>query len=205
MRSYKDDFNAVLKQWQKAAKLEGAAARDARALTERLVHAFRKRVDYYLKPLVGKPALFVNRDARFCILMSRLKEFKVVRLCQTDANVYVNYSGFEIDFPVIPDGPAQLAVRPASSLSIQEADFDACSDVVECPVIETPWNKRDGDVYITSLDREQFEIAYALMVAGVSQTPAFGELIDWVDQISKIKKDPIEAEISETEMENDLC
>ena len=199
MRSYKDDFNAVLKQWRNAAKLEGTAARDARALTERLVHAFRKRVAYYLQPICGGPALFVNKPARNCTLMSRLTGYNINRDGQGYVEVMLHYSGIEVDFPLHSAGNAMLAVHPAGTILLQECDFCVTADSVSCPEIVIPWNKRDADLYITKLDATQYETASALLVAGHLNEPPFSELMDWVDGISKIKNEVIEVTVEELE------
>lgn len=199
MRSYSDDFNAVLKQWRNAAKLEGAAARGARELTERLVHAFRKRVAYYLDPICGGPALLVNKPANNCILMSWLIGHRIDRDSPGYVAVTLNYSGFEIDFPLHPTGNAMLSVHPAGTILLQECDFCVTSDSVSCPEIVIPWNKRDADLYITKLDAAQYETASALLVAGQLNEPPFSEFMNWVDDISKIKKDVIEATVEELE------
>ena len=201
MRSYKDDFDAVLRQWRTAAKLEGAAARGARELTERLVHAFRKRVAYYLQPICGGPALFVNKPARNCILMSWLIGYSINRDSQGYVEVRLRYSGIEVDFPLHSTGNAMLSVHPGGSgdILLQECDFYVTADSVSCPEIVIPWNKRDADLYITKLDPAQYETASALLVAGHLNEPPFSELMDWVDGISKIKNEVIEATVEELE------
>lgn len=201
MRSYKDDFDAVQKKWRTAAKLEGAAARGARELTERLVHAFRKRVAYYLDPICGGPALFVNKPARNCILMSWLIGYSINRDSQGYVEVRLRYNGIEVDFPLHSTGNAMLSVRPGGGgdILLQECDFYVTSDSVSCPEIVIPWNKRDADLYITKLDAAQYETASALLVAGHLNEPPFSELMDWVDGISKIKNEVIEATVEELE------
>lgn len=199
MRSYSDDFNAVLKQWQKAAKLEGAAARGARELTGRLVHAFRKRVAYYLDPICGGPALLVNKPANNCILMKQLIGYNVERDSTSFVMVTLNYSGVEVDFPLHYNGNAALSVHPIGSALLQECDFCVTADSISCPEIVIPWNKRDADLYITKLDAAQYETASALLVAGHLNEPPFSEFMNWVDDISKIKKDVIEATVEDLE------
>ena len=199
MRSYKDDFDAAQKKWRNAARLEGAAARDARDLTERLVHAFRKRVAYYLQPICGGPALFVNKPARNCILMSQLIGYNINRDHPGYVEVTLRYSGIEVDFPLHSTGNAMLSVHPAGTILLQECDFCVTADSVSCPEIVIPWNKRDADLYITKLDATQYETASALLVAGHLNEPPFSELMDWVDGISKIKNDVIEATVEELE------
>lgn len=199
MRSYSDDFNAVLRQWRTAARLEGGAARDARELTERLVHAFRKRVAYYLQPICGGPALFVNKPARNCILMSRLIDYNINRDHPGYVEVTLHYSGIEVDFPLHSTGNAMLSVHPAGTILLQECDFCVTSDSTSCPEIVIPWNKRDADLYITKLTEAQYETASALLVAGHLNEPPFSELMDWVDGISKIKNEVIEVTVEELE------
>ena len=199
MRSYKDDFDAVQKKWRTAARLEGAAARGARELTERLVHAFRKRVAYYLDPICGGPALLVNKPANNCILMSWLIGYKINRDSPGYVEVRLHYSGIEVDFPLHSAGNAMLSAHPAGTTLLQECDFCVTADSVSCPEIVIPWNKRDADLYITKLDATQYETASALLVAGHLNEPPFSELMDWVDGISKIKNDVIEATVEELE------
>ena len=199
MRSYSDEFNAVLKQWRNAAKLEGAAARGARELTGRLVHAFRKRVAYYLDPICGGPALLVNKPANNCILMSWLIGYNINRDSPGYVEVRLQYSGIEVDFPLHSTGNAMLSAHPAGTTLLQECDFFVTADSVSCPEIVIPWNKRDADLYITKLTAAQYETASALLVAGHLNDPPFSELMDWVDDISKIKKDVIEATVEELE------
>ena len=199
MRSYSDEFNAVLKQWRNAAKLEGAAARGARELTERLVHAFRKRVAYYLDPICGGPALLVNKPANNCILMSWLIGYRIDRDSPGYVAVRLHYNGIEVDFPLHSTGNAMLSVHPGGNILLQECDFYVTADSVSCPEIVIPWNKRDADLYITKLDPAQYETASALLVAGHLNEPPFSELMDWVDGISKIKNEVIEATVEELE------
>lgn len=199
MRSYSDEFNAVLRQWRNAAKLEGAAARGARELTGRLVHAFRKRVAYYLDPICGGPALLVNKPANNCILMSWLIGYTINRDSQGYVAVMLKYSGIEVDFPLHSTGNAMLSVHHRGTTLLQECDFCVTADSVSCPEIVTPWNKRDADLYITKLDATQYETASALLVAGHLNEPPFSEFMNWVDDISKIKKDVIEATVEELE------
>lgn len=201
MRSYKDDFDAVQKKWRDAARLEGAAAREGRELTERLVHAFRKRVAYYLDPICGGPALLVNKPANNCILMSWLIGYKINRDGQGYAEVRLRYSGIEVDFPLHSAGNAMLSVHPGGGgdILLQECDFFVTADSVSCPEIVTPWNKRDADLYITKLTDAQYETASAMLVAGHLNEPPFSEFMNWVDDISKIKKDVIEATVEELE------
>lgn len=199
MRSYKDDFDAVQKKWRDAARLEGAAAREGRELTERLVHAFRKRVAYYLDPICGGPALLVNKPARNCILMSQLINYRIDRDSPGYVAVRLQYSGIEVDFPLHSTGNAMLSVHPAGTTLLQECDFYVTADSVSCPEIVIPWNKRGADLYITKLTAAQYETASALLVAGHLNEPPFSELMDWVDDISKIKKDVIEATVEELE------
>lgn len=199
MRSYKDDFDAVQKKWRTAARLEGAAARDARELTERLVHAFRKRVAYYLDPICGGPALLVNKPANNCILMSWLIGYRIDRDSPGYVEVMLKYSGIEVDFPLHSTGNAMLSVHPGGNILLQECDFFVTADSVSCPEIVIPWNKRDADLYITKLTAAQYETASALLVAGHLNEPPFSELMDWVDGISKIKNDVIEATVEELE------
>ena len=199
MRSYKDDFDAVQKKWRTAARLEGAAARGARELTERLVHAFRKRVAYYLDPICGGPALLVNKPANNCTLMSWLIGYKINRDSPGYVEVRLQYSGIEVDFPLHSTGNAMLSAHPAGTTLLQECDFFVTADSVSCPEIVIPWNKRDADLYITKLTAAQYETASALLVAGHLNDPPFSELMDWVDDISKIKKDVIEATVEELE------
>lgn len=199
MRSYKDDFDAVQKKWRNAAWLEGSAARGARALTERLVHAFRKRVAYYLNPICDSQALLVNKPANNCILMSRLIGYRIDRDSTSFVTVTLNYSGVEVDFPLHHTGNAMLSVHPAGTTLLQECDFCVTSDSISCPEIVIPWNKRDADLYITKLTAAQYETASAFLVAGHLNEPPFSELMDWVDGISKIKNEVIEATVEELE------
>ena len=142
-----------------------------------MLHAFRARVQYSLYPMVGSTVLIVKKGTTPTVYLQNLKWWETT--VDEDRNVNVKTIGESVLVRFGVHGQLLFLSHSNEPITVHSSCFDVCT---ELPDIGPAWKNPENFIVLSPLSNTEADSIRELFYAGLRQSPAFSELLQWVER-----------------------